>query len=194
MPGAPLTTKEMSKGTWEDFQRLFEKPGEWGACWCVYYQRASPPPSAGMSLQQRADRNRKDKKSLVDSGDAHGIIVYAGKEPVGWCQYGVSHEIPRIDATRRYRRLSPDYGGERVWRISCFCTDRKHRGKGVAGVALEGALRSIKKKGGGVVEAYPATRRGALAAWFGTVSMFEKQGFRVAAPFGRSNVLMTKTV
>lgn len=33
----------------------------------------------------------------------------------------------------------------------------------------------------------------ALALWFGTVSMFKKEGFSVAAPFGRGNVLMTRT-
>ena len=38
------------------------------------------------------------------------------------------------------------------------------------------------------------TRRGALATWFGTASMFEREGFEVVAPFGKSNVVMRKNV
>lgn len=188
-----LTTEELSGRTWPDFQKLFRTRGEWGACWCVYYQRAEPPPSEGLSLGQRAERNRREKKRLVDEGAAHGILVYSGGEPVGWCQYGPKEEAPRIDATRRYRSLGLEDTGEKLWRISCFCVDRKHRRSGVAAAGLQAALDSIRKKGGGVVEAYPVTRKGALATWFGTVSMFERRGFRVVAPFGRSNVLMRKT-
>lgn len=72
--------------------------------------------------------------------------------------------------------------------------DRRFRNRDVASAGLAAALKAIKKRGGGTVEAYPVNRRGALATWFGTVSMFEKQGFRVVAPFGKSNVLMKKTV
>jgi len=83
---------------------------------------------------------------------------------------------------------------QKLWRITCFSVDRRFRGQGVATAALRAALRSIGEKGGGTVEAYPATRRGALAVWFGTVSMFEREGFRVVAPFGRSNVLVRREV
>lgn len=147
-----------------------------------------------MTLQQRAERNRRDKKKMVDDGRSHGVLVYDGKEPVGWCQYGLKEEIPRIDATRRYKALGMGAEGGRLWRISCFSVDRKYRKKGVAKKGLSAALDSIRSQGGGVVEAYPVTRRGALAAWFGTVSMFEEHGFRVVAPFGRSNVLVRKKV
>lgn len=193
MAGPAFSTRELTRETWKDFERLFRKPGEWGACWCVYYQRERPPPSGGLTLVQRAERNRRDKKNLVDEGRSHGILVFDGGEPVGWCQYGPKEEVPRIDATRRYRGLNLEEGG-RLWRISCFSVDRKYRKRGVAKVALAGALDSIRKKGGGEIEAYPATREGALAQWFGTLSMFKAHGFEVVAPFGRSNVLMRKRV
>jgi ribosomal protein S18 acetylase RimI-like enzyme len=187
-------TRELSKRTWGDFERLFRKPGEWGACWCVYYQRPGPLPKsevAGMTLEQRTDMNRRDKQELVEKRCAHGILVYSGKVPVGWCQYGPKEELPRIDAGRKYRSL--DLGREpRLWRITCFCVDRKYRDRSVASAGLSAALESILKKGGGTVEAYPVTHRGALAVWFGTVSMFRKQGFEIVAPFGKSNVLMRR--
>lgn len=190
-------TKELSTRTWHDFEKLFGKPGEWGACWCIYYHRPKPLPRAErerMTLQQRAARNRRDKKGLVLEGESHGILVYSGSDPVGWCQYGLKHELPRIDGGRKYRKLSLGDGGERLWRITCFCVDREHRNQGVAEAGLDAALHSIGRKGGGTVEAYPVTRRGALATWFGTVSMFRRQGFEVVAPFGKSNVVMRRTI
>jgi len=187
-------TRELSKKTWGDFERLFRKPGGWGACWCAYYQRPGPLPkgeTAGLTIKQRAARNRRDKKALVEKGCAHGILVYSKNEPVGWCQYGPKGELPRIDAGRKYRGLH--LGNEaRLWRITCFCVDKKYRKMNVASVGLSAALESIRKKGGGTIEAFPVTRKGALATWFGTVSMFRKQGFEVVAPFGKSNVLMRR--
>ncbi|MDG7012693.1 MAG: GNAT family N-acetyltransferase [Nitrososphaerota archaeon] len=186
--------KELTRSTWPDFERLFEKPGEWGVCWCVYYSRARSPKDEGVSLERRAARNRREKKASVSRGTAHGILVYDGEEPVGWCQYGPREEIPRVDAMRRYKALNREPAGGKLWRISCFSVERRYRKKGVASRALEAALDSIKRQGGGLVEAYPVRRTGALATWFGTVSMFEKQGFELAAPFGKSNVLMEKIV
>jgi len=198
MPSGDLVfhTKELSRRTWPDFERLFKKPGEWGACWCIYYQRPGPLPkseTAGLTLARKAARNRRDKKELVDKGCSHGMLVYVETEPVGWCQYGPKDELPRIDAGRKYRKLG--FGAEkRLWRITCFCVDRKYRNQAVASAGLAAALESIRRKGGGTVEAFPVIRRGALAAWFGTVSMFKKGGFEVVAPFGKSNVVMRRTV
>jgi len=193
---ASFATKELSKRTWSDFEKLFREPGEWGACWCVYYQRPRPlskTVTAHLNLDQRAARNRRDKKAMVDKGCAHGILVYSGREPVGWCQYGPKEELPRIDAGRKYRNLGSSLD-EKLWRITCFCVDRTYRNQEVARVSLDAALESIKKRGGGTVEAFPVTRRGALASWFGTESMFRERGFEVVAPFGKSNVLMRRRI
>jgi GNAT superfamily N-acetyltransferase len=191
-----FTTKELTLRTWGDFERFFRKPGEWGACWCIYYHRSRPlpePEGKKLTLEQRAARNRRDKRDLVEKGCSHGVLVYSGREPVGWCQYGPKKELPRIDAGRKYRRLTLG-ANQDLWRVTCFCVDRKFRNQKVASVALAAALRSIRRKGGRTVEAYPVTRRGALAVWFGTVSMFENQGFEVVAPFGKSNVVMRRTL
>lgn len=203
-PTAPgYATAELSPKNWADFEKLLGKPGEWGGCWCMYYHRPRPIPKEErerLTRKQLIERNRLDHLKLVRGGRAHGIIVYASGGPVGWCQYGPMEELPRIDAGRRYCKLSLGDGGERLWRISCFCVDRKHRNHGVASVGLKAALDAIEKGGGGVVEAYPTTYRGAPvrgygpALWFGTVSMFEREGFRTVAPFGKSNVLMRRTV
>lgn len=190
------STKELSKKTWPDFERLFEKPGEWDPCWCTYYHRPRPLPSNKRlhSKARRAARNRQEKKDLVEKGCSHGILVYADGEPIGWCQYGPREELPRIDNGRNYRRLALDEDGKGLWRITCFAVDKRYRRSGVASTALRAVLKAIERKGGGVVEAYPVTRWGALADWFGTVSMFQKEGFETVAPFGKSNLLMRRVI
>ena len=80
----------------------------------------------------------------------------------------------------------------------------------MASAALEVALESIRRKGGGVVEAYPMisweelcrarVRRCRHAPTSGnssrhrTLAVFERQLFKVVAPYGLRNVVVRKTV
>ena len=192
------TTKELTKDTWPDFERLFETHPTPGAnpCWCMHYHRPRPLPESQRlhSTVKRAARNRRQKKELVEKGCSHGILVYLDGKPVGWCQYGPTEELPRIDSNREYRALVQECGVEKLWRITCFVVDKRHRKRRVATAALKAALRAIRERGGGLIEAYPMIRFGGYRDWFGTVSMFRKQGFKVVAPFGKSNVVMRRTI
>lgn len=161
----------------------------------IYHREASPPKRyTGPSGQRNASRDRKAKRALVEEGASHGIIVYSDGEPVGWCQYGPGEELPRVDRSVLYRKVPSAPRGERIWRITCFWVQREHRGQGVAGAALGAALDSIREQGGGVVEAFPARRKGFPADWTGTLPMFEKEGFAVVAPYGRYNVLVRRSL
>lgn len=192
------TTKELTKDTWPDFERLFETHPAPGAnpCWCMHYHRLRPLPESQRlhSTVKRAARNRRQKKELVEKGCSHGILVYLDEKPVGWCQYGPKEELPRIDSNREYRGLVQESGVEKLWRITCFVVDKRHRKRQVATAALKAALRAIRERGGGLIEAYPMIRFGGYRDWFGTVSMFRKEGFKVVAPFGKSNVVMRRTI
>ena len=193
-----FSTKELSKETLPDFERLFEKRPAPGAfiCWCLYYQRARPPAvgKGPTSRAREAAGNRQEKRELVGKGRSHGILVYSKGEPVGWCQYGSREELPRIDNNPRYRKLVPEGNAKRLWRITCFTVDRKYRRRGVASFALKAALEAIRSKGGGLVEAYPITGWGAYSEYLGTVSMFRKQGFTTVAPFGKNNAVMRRAI
>jgi GNAT superfamily N-acetyltransferase len=147
-------------------------------------------------------RNRREKRALVERGCAHGIIVYANGEPVGWCQYGPQQELPRLDHTRNYPALALQPRAQKLWRITCFAVLKPHRRRGVASAGLHAALQAIRSKGGGLVEAFPInrwlTRAFGNESTHGTASMFEKAGFKPVAPFGStrfsSHVLMRRTV
>ena len=192
------STKELTKDTLPDFERLLEKHPAPGAymCWCLYHQRARPlgVSKRPQSRVKEAARNRRQKRELVEDGRSHGILVYSEGEPVGWCQFGSKEELPRLDSDRSYRRLVPEGDMQRLWRITCFVVDTKYRKRGVASAALKAALEAIRNKGGGLVEAYPIIRWGAYREYLGTVSMFQKEGFKIVAPFGTSNVVMRRKI
>lgn len=197
------TTRELSRENWKDFERLFSQGNGWDHCWCMHFHRPRGLPESEWlpTRAERAVRNRREKRDLVERGCAHGIIVYADGEPVGWCQYGRREELPRIDNLRNYRGLAPA-GAVKLWRITCFAVLKKYRKRGAATAALKAALKAIKNKGGGLVEAYPVVRweNGAFGneSTHGTASMFENEGFKVAAPFGSTrfstHVLMRRVV
>ena len=202
-------TRELSADTWPDFERLFSGGHGWDHCWCMAFQRG-PRPSR-QEFRTRGEvgpRNHDAKKVLVDRGRAHGILVYADGEPIGWCQYGSSAELHgRGQADATTQEIS-----ERLWRVTCFVVDKKHRRNGVARLALRGTLDAIRTKGGGLVEAYPIVQRshgrnasqgvvyvqgvGPVApAWgsfgnvstSGIVSMFENEGFEAVAVCGSAS-------
>lgn len=142
-----LTTKELSKRTWPDYSRFFSQGNGWDHCACTAYQGVR---SRSGSFADQRDVNLATKCHLLERGLAHGILVYAGSEPVGWCQFGPKGELP----IPRTAKPLPDNVQNNVWRITCFCTMKNYREQGVAELALRAALDAIRKRGGGIVTAH----------------------------------------
>jgi len=190
-------TRELSKKTWSDFERLFKTRPAPGAhpCWCMYNHFSGREGEGRTgSRASRVERNRRQKKALVRRGSAHGIIVYAQGQPVGWCQFGQSQELPRIENNRKYLKAIRECGRTPLWRITCFVVHHRYRRCGVARTALKAALAAIRRSGGGLVEAYPVRRWDAYTTYRGTAAMFEREGFQKIALLGESNVLMRRSV
>lgn len=185
-----LCVKALDTSTWPDFARLIERQeGAWSGCWCMAFH------PEGAERNRTAEQNRAEKRVRVLEGRAHAALVYDGETCVGWCQFGPTDELPLIKHRREYLRDAvalPD------WRITCFFIESEYRHKGVAGAALEGALREIARLGGGTVESYPQESDGrALAELYlynGTLSMFESLGFKRNRPLGRNRWVVTKVV
>jgi len=81
-------TEELSERTWPDFEKLFSGGGGWDFCWCMAHQRG--PHASRQEFRTRAEvgvQNHQLKRKLVQQGQAHGVLVYADDEPVGWCHY-----------------------------------------------------------------------------------------------------------
>ena len=183
-------TEPLNESTWPDFARLVEKHnGVWGGCWCMSFHL-----DKGFG-KRTALQNRNEKECLVREGQAHAALVYDGSKAVGWCQFGPRNELPRIKNKRAYAEgltILPE------WRITCFFVDRDYRGKGIASLALKGALCEISRLGGGTVESYPEDVEGRqVSASFlhnGTVAMFEREGFKRSRRVGKNNWVVTKVV
>lgn len=196
---AGFTFKELDDSTWPDFEKLFARHGVPSSCWCIGYQRERSREremkDLGLAERDMREHNRQAKKRLVAAGRSHGVLVYSGGSPIGWCAYGPREEFPRIDRGRYYKKLGLPEEGRKFWRIVCLVVDKDHRRQGVATAALVAALASIRRQGGGVVEAYPMVSKngGSQSLWFGTVGMFEREGFTAVAPMGPS-CLMRKVV
>jgi GNAT superfamily N-acetyltransferase len=127
------------------------------------------PTKAAQSAQ-----NLSEHRALVDERRSHGILVYSGEEPVGWCQFGPKSELPLS--------AGPPESDERMWRITCFVTDKRFRRQGVASAALRAAVEAIRSRGGGLIEAHPLA---VDAPWpyTGTVRLFAAEGFEEARRF-----------
>ncbi len=198
MDAPSFTTRPLSPDTLPDFERLFEtRPApEAFACWCLYHHGVGPDdPAEPQEAEEVPDAaKRQERRALVAHGLAHGILVYAGDAPVGWCQFGRAEELPRFDGNPKYREATAGRETRPVWRITCFTVDKRYRGQGVARTALQAALDAIRANGGGLVEAYPVVRWDAPAQYLGTRSMFENAGFEAVAPFGTNNLVMRKTL
>lgn len=187
------TIKPLGPGTWDDFTDLAGRHnGVWGGCWCTWFHTFYSDKPRGQAVED----NRDFKHRLVSEGRAHAALVFDGDLAVAWCQYGSPDELPNINHRKEYlagQDSPPDY------RLTCFFVDKKYRRKGVAAVALQGALELIAQAGGGVVEAYPqdtaaGEKVNASFLYSATRRLFEQAGFAYDRPKGKNHCVMSKIV
>jgi GNAT superfamily N-acetyltransferase len=186
------TIKPLGPDTWDAFEGLGGRHnGVWNGCWCTWFHTLA----SDKDKDRTAETNRALKERMVNEGRAHAALVFDGDLAVAWCQYGAPEELPNI-----YHRKEYEAGMDRLpdYRLTCFFVDRRYRRKGLAAVALQGALDLIARAGGGVVEAYPQDTDGkkvsATFLYSATRSMFEQAGFSYDRAKGKNHCVMRKDV
>ncbi len=173
-----FSVRPLAPATWEAFADLVERNnGIFGGCWCVGFHAA---------FERGRSDPRSLKERLVREGRAHAALVFdTDGLAQGWCQYGSPDELT-LKHLREYRREPPPRAD---WRITCIFVDKRHRGKGIARVAVEGALAQISGAGGGLVEAISETTADRQAhgrfLFSGTVELLEEQGFARVRQVGK---------
>lgn len=178
----------LDASTWGQFAELVERNnGIYGGCWCISYH-----PECG----QKGIDYRKAKEERVKSGRAHhALVVDEDGLAQGWCQWGDTEELSNIKHRRAYDKDKPPLPD---WRITCIFVDKKHRGLGIARIALEGALHQIAAEGGGLVEAISEVTEGRQAQgrflFSGTVELLEGYGFRRVRQVGKHAWIVSKHV
>ena len=177
--------------TWEAFADLAERHnGVWGGCWCTYFHCYPHPPE----LTELG--SREFKHHLVEEGRAHAALVFDGDVAVAWAEFGPPEELPNIHHRKEWEQglvRRPDH------RITCLFVDRRYRRRGMASVAVRGALALIAREGGGLVESYPHDlppdkKTSASFLYNATRTMYERLGFTYQRPKGKGNCVMTKVV
>ncbi len=194
---AGLEIRPLDADTWDAFVALCDRHGGggFGGCYCTWFHRAvhggatkdGPPPSA--------DRTRLYKQDRVANGNAHAALVFDADVAVAWAQYGSQDELPGISHRQDVAAAGADWAD---WRITCVFVDRAYRRRGVARVAIDGALSLIAAAGGGRVESYPQDTAGrTISASFlynATRSVFEEAGFEYVCGKGKNHCIVRTTV
>jgi GNAT superfamily N-acetyltransferase len=183
--------KALTPATFDDFAALVERnKGMFASCWCTWFHPDDREPDS------TDEDNRAFKKRRVDEGIAHAALVYDGDLAIAWAEYGTPEELPGIHHRKEYLATAtrlPDF------RITCIQVEKAHRGKGLASVALRGAVDLIAQAGGGVVEGYPhdtggVRKKNSSFLYNGTRTMYEREGFTYDRPKGQGNCVMVRKV
>jgi GNAT superfamily N-acetyltransferase len=184
----PCTVESLSADSWDAFAELVERNnGVYGGCWCIGYH----PECGRKDISYRAV-----KEDRVRTGRAHAaLVVDEDGAAQGWAQWGSPEELSNIKHRREYDKGAPPLPD---WRITCIFVDKRHRGQGIARLALEGALDQIARAGGGLVEAIPEVTAGREAVgrflFSGTAELFEDNGFVRIRQVGKHAWIMTRRV
>jgi len=144
-------------------------------CWCLSH-RLDSKTNRELTGPARGDYVSKLCRRAV----APGVLAYDGDEVVGWAALAPRAELP-------FERSSkiPHVDDLPVWSVWCIRVRPGHRGKGIAGHLLKGAVAYARTKDAPVVEGYPVDNKGEKVdltmAYVGTRSLFERAGFTKAA-------------
>jgi GNAT superfamily N-acetyltransferase len=189
----PYTIRPLDASTWEAFAELVDRNnGVFGGCWCIGFHLET----MNLAKQGRAIDHRAAKEDRVRTGRAHAALVLDEDGPAqGWCQYGSPGELPAIKHRREYDKDAPPRPD---WRITCIYVDKKHRGRGIARAALEGALDQIAHLGGGLVEAISEVTAGRQAQgrflFSATVELFEDYDFTRVRQVGKHAWIVSRLI
>ena len=159
-----------------DLAALFEEGGDPKWCWCQFFR------VRGLDWSNsNAFENRKRLRRLTDDGPPPGLVAYIDRRAVGWVSLAERERFDRLEHAQLLARVDD----RPVWSIVCFVVSRAHRRGGVATALLDAAVEFARKRGATLIEAYPVDTGGARIAaanaYHGTLSMFEKAGFEIAA-------------
>ena len=171
----PLTPERLP-----DLGSLFGQGGDPRWCWCAFY-RIRQIDFASASAESNREVLERAVETTATEDRAPGLIAYRDGEPVGWVSVGPRDDYDRL----KHSRILAPVDDRPVWSIVCFVVARRARKQGMANALLDAAVAYAREHGATLVEGYPvdtaAGRVSAASAYKGTLGMFERAGFEVAA-------------
>jgi len=172
-----IRIEPLSDATWEPLAALFREGGDPRMCWCQFWRLRSKD-FAPLKVPQLRERLHAQAESDL----APGLVAFEGNRAVGWTSVAPLDHFQRVV----HSKVIPRIDDRPVWSIVCFAVSQTARERGVARALLDGAIVFARAHGATTLEAYPLDLEpgrhiDASSVYTGTVSMFERAGFRVVA-------------
>lgn len=175
-----LSIVPLTPARFRDLAALFEEGGDPKWCWCTWFRFRGRSWSNSTAADNRAALQALTARE-PDDHPAPGLVAYRDDRAVGWVSLGPRDSYERLT----YSKVLAPLDDAPVWSIVCFVVSRRARGQGVAAKLLDAAVAHARQHGATMLEAYPidtgAGRVPSANAFHGTLSMFERAGFQVAA-------------
>jgi len=183
-----FSVASLDASTWDVFAELVERNnGVYGGCWCIAFHP---------EVKQRDIYYRQAKEERVRTERARAALVLDpdGKAQ-GWAQYGDPDELSAIAHQIAYEKNPPSRPN---WRMTYVFVDRRHRGQGIARLAVEGAITQTAARGGGLVEAISEVTDGREAQgrflFSAAVEVYDDLGFDRVRQVGKHAWIVSRTV
>ena len=171
-----ISFKELTKGTWQDFETLFGEKGACGGCWCMYWRLRNKE-----FENQKGEGNKRAMKNLANKNEQIGIIMYLNNEPIGWCSVAPREDFIRLANSKILKPIDEKL----VWSITCFFIDQNFRRQGYSVKMLKGVIGYCKKRKVRILEGYPVepkkNKMPPAFAWTGIAAAFSQAGFKEVA-------------
>jgi GNAT superfamily N-acetyltransferase len=177
----PLQIKPLTPDRLKDLAVLFEQGGDPKWCWCAYFRVRGISFSNASKARHRSILETATRDGAAE-GRAPGLVAYEGDEAVGWISIGPRDDYERL----AHSKVLAPVDDTPVWSIVCFVVGRQARGRGIARALLDAGVDYARAHGARMLEAYPTevpngTRIPSAEVYRGTLSMFERAGFKVVA-------------
>jgi GNAT superfamily N-acetyltransferase len=170
--GLDFVTHPLTIERWPDLEALFGQRGACGGCWCMLWRL-----TRSEFERRKGAGNRRDFKTIVESGAAPGLLGYAGAQPVAWCAVAPRERYPALERSRILKPVDE----QPVWSVTCLFVARPFRRRGLTVRMLQAAADHAGQRGGRIVEGYPVEPKTgdmpAAFAWTGIASAFRQAGF-----------------
>ena len=190
----PVQVRPATADRWSDLVRVFGRRGEdpsW--CWCQLFLGSSTSDSAATG--PGPDNRGALCQEIIHAAVPPGLLAYVKDQPVGWTRVGPRSDFPRLNGNRALAKVLIE--DPRVWWVTCFAVDSRHRRSGVGTALLNAAVEFALENGATAVEGHPvdvaaltAARVGGSAVFTGTMAMFRAAGFTEVARTGPSRPVM----
>jgi len=173
-----IVVSPASAERFEDVERALTGGGDGASCQCQWWMLTG----AEFSRIGREEREGL-LRAEVEEEVPPGVVAYVDGDAAGWLRVGPRVAQRRLARTRDVAGTTREpWEDEGVWAVTCFSIRREHRGLGLMGRLLDGAVALAREHGARVVEGYPfdtaVAGRKANELYRGVLSVFEAVGFR----------------